>query len=169
MNGAGRKRLNHNIRAFAHGTLKLDEETYRQVIRDVTMNREHITQCTDQEAELVLIALRRFHAGRLVAAPKGDLPGRPPTQTGLERQHTILPRLMEILRWDWKSTAGFCKKVTGRNRTDKCSPAELAKVIAGMVQIVEHDIALGKITMTPEELAAFRRHTQPHHREESWN
>ena len=159
MNITSRKRLNHQIRAFAHGTLKIDEDAYRQVIRDVTTGKEHITKCTDQEAELVLTALRRFHEGRF-GSPAMGLPGRPSTPDGLKRQHKMLPRLMALLRWDWRATARFCFKVTGHNRTDKCNAAELAKVIAGMVQIVEHDLAAGKITMTDAELQEFRSHTQ---------
>ena len=172
MNATSRKQLNHHIRAFAHGTIGLDEEQYRGVIRDVTSSKEHITKCTDQEAELVLTALRRFHEGRFGnPGSSSGLPGRPSTPDGLKRQHKILPRLMALLRWDWRATARFCFKITGHKRTDKCTAAELAKVVAGMVQIVEHDIAAGKITMSEQELQEFRSHTQPHLKERSstWN
>jgi len=163
-----RKQLNHRVRAFAHGTLKLSEEAYREVIRDVTADKEHITDCTDDEAQLVLTALRRFHVMRL------NVPGRPPTPEALstrrspgaanrdaggERQHSMIPRLMDFLRWDWKSTAGFCEKVIGKKDTRQCDAKELSKMIRGMVAVIEHDLARGKITMTPEQLATFRRHT----------
>ena len=175
MNSVNRKRLNHQIRAFAHGMIGLDEDAYRRVIRDVTTDKENITKCTDQEAELVLTALRRVHEGRFGSPGPSGLPGRPSTRNvvpcGLERQHKILPRLMALLRWDWRATARFCFKITGHKRTDKCTAAELAKVVAGMVQIVEHDIAAGKITMSEQELQEFRSHTQPHLKERSstWN
>lgn len=178
-----RTRLNHNIRAFAHGTLGLDVEQYRDVIRQVTTNKEHITDCTGTEAELVLTALRRIHDGRLRSTPqRGTQPGRPPTRDGVstrrssgaanrdpggERQHSILPRLMELLRWDWGSTAKFCKTITGKKRTDKCDARELSKVIAGMVQVIEHDLTIGKITMTDKQLQEFRMHTQPRRKKEA--
>lgn len=168
-----RKQLNHYIRKFAHGTLGFDEEQYRSVIRDVTDTKEHITHCTDEEAQLVLTALQRFHEGRL------NVPGRPPTRNGAparstgvrsggERQHSIIPRLMSLLRWDWSDTARFCYRVTRKRDTRSCDTKELSKVIAGMVQIVERDIRVGKLTLAAEDLQKFRMHTQryrSHHQE----
>jgi hypothetical protein len=159
MNEVSRKQLNHNIRAFAHGTLKLDEETYRDVIRSVTTNKEHITDCTMQEAELVLMALRRFRGGQLGGRQRGNGTG---TAGINEPQHNVITHLMEYLNWNWGHTAKFCKRITGKSNTRLCSAAELVKLTQGMIAIVNQNIESGRLRLSPDELAKYRLHTQPH-------
>src|ERR1043166_7369196 len=101
-----RKELNHNIRALAHGRLGLDEETYRMVVESVTGKRR-ISQCDDEEANLVMLALRKMqdNQGSTAAVKKNP------------DQHRFIARLMEYLKWDWGNTAGFCEKITGKKST----------------------------------------------------
>lgn len=144
-----RKQLNYNIRRYAHYVLKLDEDQYREIVDTVT-NKRHITDCTQEEAELVFAALKNFSRA-----------GRPPAHGGPNApQHRFIARLMEYLDWSWKQTAAFCQRIVGRPDTRSCDAAELRKVIRGMIAMIEQNIASGRLKLTPYQLTEFRKHTQ---------
>lgn len=160
-----RTQLIKRIHTLAYRDLGLDEEAYRSIVDSIT-NMRSVKDLGGEQLNLVLAYLERLHDGRLRSIPQsGNLPGRPPTETGLYRQHRIIARLMFILKWNWKSTAKFCDRVVGKKDTRKCDARELVKVIAGMIQIIETDIRAGKITMTDKALQEFRKHTQPNVRQ----
>jgi hypothetical protein len=146
-----RTELNRKIGALAFGRLRLNEEDYREIVASIDPKSDgHVTQCDDDHANLVLIALRRLAVTH------------PPKQTDT-RQNKFIARLMQHLNWNWKNTADFCKHQTGKDSTRSCSSAELTKIVNGMIAIIDHDIAGGKLVLSPAALAEYRRHTQ-HHR-----
>lgn len=127
----------------------LDEETYRDIVEQVTGKRS-VKDLPLRELELVLVALRRIgSSGRAAANAKTNGP-----------QHGMIAHLMEYLGWNWQQTAKLCKRITGWSNTQKCSAAELRKVITAMVHMVEQNHTSGKRTLTHTELFEFRRHTQ---------
>jgi hypothetical protein len=69
---------------------------------------------------------------------------------------------MEYLSWNWASTAAFCKRITGKDDTRKCTTAELRKVIRGMIAIIEQNIQSGKLTLSTERQIHFKRIANPH-------
>lgn len=148
-----RKQLNHNIRALAHGTLGLTEDEYRTIAAAVDPRSEgHITKCDDEHANLVYMRLKKMASTSQ-------------SQThAQERQHRMIARLMEYLRWTWGDTASFCLRVTGHRTTKQCSAAELSKVIRGMVSIIDQDVEKGKIQLTHTEKFEYERHVK-HHRQ----
>jgi hypothetical protein len=146
------KQLNHKVRALAHGTLGLTEDEYRTIVAAVDPRSDgHITHCGDEEANLVLLQLRRML----------DVSGRRGSRA--RSQEKMIARLMEYLRWNWQDTAHFCYKITKHRTTRLCNAAELSKVIRGLVAIIDHDLELGKITMTEVERVEYERHVK-HHR-----
>src|SRR5689334_18804313 len=74
MTSPRRKQLNHDIRALAHGFLRLDEETYRGIVETITGKR-HVTDCDDEEANLILLALKRMK-DNTGAGPRIETNGR---------------------------------------------------------------------------------------------
>lgn len=146
-----RKQRNHEIRALAHGTLGLDEDTYRSVVESITGKR-HVTQCDDEEANLIYIALKRMKDNQ-GAGPRIEKNGR---------QQKFIARLMDYLKWDWSATAAFCEKVTGKRSTKACNAAELSKVIRGMIAIIDHDLEQGKILLTHTQKFDYQRYTTLH-------
>jgi hypothetical protein len=144
-----RKQLNHDIRALAHGKLGLSEEEYRLVVEGIT-GKQHVTDCDDEEAGLVLVALRNL------LEKKGAVRTNPD-------QHRMIAKLGYMLKWTWDDIASFTHKVTGHRSTKLCSPAQLAKVIRGMIAVIDHDIAAGKLKLSHTEAFEFERHAK-HHR-----
>lgn len=150
-----RKELNRKIGAFAFGRLRLPEHDYRQIVASIDPKSDgHVTRCDDETANLVLIALRRL-AER-----------NPSTQKNM-KQHRFIARLMDYLRWNWKATAEFCKRQTGKRSTRGCSALELTKVINGMIAIVDQNIADGRLQLSTEQLSDYLRHTKRHRQNES--
>jgi len=147
-----RRALNHNIRALAQGRLALDEETYRTVVHSVT-GKLHITDCDDEEANLVHLAFKKMLDNQGAA---GQIRKNP-------QQHRFIARLMDYLRWDWQDTARFCERVTGKRSTKACNAAELSKVIRGMIAIIDQDIEAGKIQLTHTERFNYEHYVK-HHR-----
>ncbi|TAK51469.1 MAG: hypothetical protein EPO24_15895 [Bacteroidetes bacterium] len=146
-----RKELNHNIRALAHGTLGLTEEEYRLIVYNVYQKSEgHITRCDDEHANLVMLHLRQMR-------PVGQ---HAMLSNGNERQHKMIPRLMEILGWDWRRTAEFCLQVTGKKNTRQCDAVELSKLIRGMVAVIDSYLKKGRIRMTEAERSEYERHVR---------
>lgn len=143
-----RKELNKKIGALAFGRLRLSEDIYRQIVVSIDPKSEgHVTRCDDESANLVLIALRRLALQN------------PQTERG-QKQHRFIARLMDYLRWNWKQTAAFCKKQTGKNSTRDCDAKELTKIVNGMVAIIDGNIATGKLQLSPEELSAYQHYTK---------
>jgi phage gp16-like protein len=151
-----RRRLNHKVRALAHGTLGLDEETYRTVVESVTGKR-HVTECNDEEANLVLLALRRMKGSRKERSGGGNSNGQ---------QQRFIARLMDHLHWTWQDTAGFCERVVKKKSTRQCDAAELSKIIRGMIAIIDQDVTKGKIQMSHTERFEYEQHVK-HYRQKS--
>lgn len=152
-----RKELNRKIGALAYGRLKLDEETYRTIVVSIDPTSEgHVTRCDDEHANLVLIALRRL-------AEKN-----PPQQKNV-KQHKFIARLMDYLKWNWKNTADFCKRQTGKTTTRACSALELTKIVNGMIALIDRDLFTTKLLLSPEQLKEYYRHTKRHRRADSSN
>jgi hypothetical protein len=149
-----RKQLNHRIRKLAHGALGLDVETYRTIVAAIAEKSEgHITRCTDDEANLVMLALERMAAGG-VGATSVTLKN--------QRQQKFIARLMDYLGWTWRDTAGFCFHQTGKRSTRQCSAGELSKIVIGMIAIIDHRINREQIKLTPDQLAEYHRYTKLH-------
>lgn len=147
-----RKELNRKIGALAFGKLHLAEDDYRTIVASIDpKSGGHVTSCDDEHANLVLIALRRI-------AEKN-----PPQQKNV-KQHNFIARLMDHLKWNWKNTADFCRHQTGKNSTRACTAFELTKIINGMISIIDHDIAVGKLQLSPQQLKDYQRHTKRHRR-----
>lgn len=128
--------------------LTLDNDTYRSILFNATGE----VTCTKIDLEglnLVYLSLQ-------------CLVGRDsrPDHNQNERQHTMIPRLMEILGWNWTRTAEFCKQITGKNNTRKCTAAELAKMIRGMVAVIDMYLEKGRVTMTPQQRSEYERHVR---------
>ena len=151
MTSPRRKQLNHDIRALAHGFLRLDEETYRNIVETISGKR-HITDCDDEEANLVLLALKRMK----------DNTGAGPRIVTNGRQQKFIARLMDYLQWDWSATAAFCEKLTGKKSTKACNAAELSKIIRGMIAVIDHDIEKGKIFLTHTDYFNYLHYTTLH-------
>lgn len=144
-----RKKLNHDIRAIAHGVLGIDEDLYRQIVSSVDpKSGGHITRCGDEEANLVYMHLRKMKTNVIKSAPNS--------------QNKLIARLMDILGWRWSDTAGFCHRITGHRTTKLCNAAELSKVIRGMIGVIDYDLEKGKIQMTHTEKFEYERHTKSH-------
>jgi len=148
-----RTQLNRQIGALAFGRLHLDESFYRQIVVSIDPKSEgHVTRCDDESANLVLLALRRL-ADKSPSAQKNP------------KQHRFIARLMEYLNWNWIQTAAFCERQTGKKTTHSCNAAELTKIINGMVAIIDANIAVGKLQLSPQQLSEYRKHTKKHRRE----
>jgi hypothetical protein len=146
-----RRKLNHAIRSLAHGILSLDEDSYRSIVESVT-GRRRITECDDEEANLVYLALKRMRDNTGVGSPvKKNV-----------QQQKFIARLMDHLKWDWSATAEFCFKVTGKRSTKGCNAAELSKVIRGMIAIIDHDLAKGRIVFSHTERFNYDHYTKLH-------
>lgn len=153
MDAIARKQLNHRVRAMAHGRLKLDEESYRDIVRAVDQKSDgHISRCDDEHANLVLKVLERM----LERNPQGTSSQK----IANEHQQKLIARLMYCLGWNWGQTSFFCERQTGKKSTRDCSAKELSKVILGMIRIVESDIKRGRTSLTAKEIEDFRSHTR---------
>ena len=141
-----RKELNRKIGALAFGRLKLSEDIYRQIVVSIDSKSEgHVTKCDDESANLVLIALRRL-------AEK--------TPAKNVKQQRFIARLMDHLKWNWKQTAAFCKKQTGKHSTRDCTALELTKIVNGMVAIIDGNIGDGTPELSPAQLSEYKRYTK---------
>lgn len=141
-----RKELNRKIGALAFGRLKLSEDIYRQIVVSIDSKSEgHVTKCDDESANLVLIALRRL-------AEK--------TPAKNVKQQRFIARLMDHLKWNWKQTAAFCKKQTGKHSTRDCTALELTKIVNGMVAIIDGNIGDGTLQLSPAQLSEYKRYTK---------
>lgn len=154
MNDADRRRLNHRIRALAHGQCALTEAQYRLIVHAIT-DRDHITDCTDEQAGLVLAQLQMLATQKRVARREVNW-----------RQQHLIARLMGYLNWSWDNTAHFVGREVGKNDTRDCTASELATVVRGMVAIIDRDIDLGTLVLSPEQLRDYFRHTRHHRKEE---
>lgn len=142
-----RKKLNHAVRALAHGTLGLTDDEYRCIVYSVDpKSNGHITHCDDEYANLIYMQLKRMAAGG--------------GSTQNLQQQKMIARLMDYLHWTWANTAHFCYKITGHRTTRMCSSSELSKVIRGMVAIINHDLQNGKLIMSDMERLEFEKHTK---------
>ncbi|MFN0156914.1 MAG: phage protein GemA/Gp16 family protein [Bacteroidota bacterium] len=148
-----------HARAKATGLLD-DDKIYRDALESSTGKRS----CADMDTEELKRVLVALGGSEYVV-------GRPPTRNkqdqhpNLKRTGTMhgkLARLMQHLGWNWKQTAGFCQRVTGKTDTRLCSSTELSKVITGMVAMIEQKLASREIILTAGELATFRKHTRHH-------
>lgn len=152
-----RKEINSRAHALAHGKLHMDAATFKAIVANEDPASEgHISRCSDETAAVVL--------GRL----EGELKARAfHGKETLDRQHSMIPHLMEHLKWDWKATADFCRRITGKGNTRGCSVAELSKVIRGMIAIVDKDLEAGKIVMTHTEKFNYDRFTKNYRNREA--
>lgn len=132
--------------------LSLDDDTYRMVLSNITGKLSCKDIMSIEELNLVCVSLSKM---------KDNRGSRQPVKRNPD-QHRFIARLMDHLKWSWPETAMFCEKVTGKRSTTSCSAAELSKVIRGMIATIDHHIKSGKITMTTEQLAEYRSHTQRH-------
>ena len=155
-----RKSLIRQVHVLAYQRLRLSEDEYRQIVQDVTGERS-IGNLPAIEIEKVLVALRRIPLGTL-GGHQGEAPGR---QHGNRPQQGLIAHLMGYLKWDWRSTAKFCKRITGHSDTRQCDSAELRKVIRGMIALIEQDVASGRIHLSTEQQIHFKRLSYPHLKE----
>lgn len=146
-----RRKLNHDIRALAHGRLSLDEETYRSVVESITGKR-HVTELGDEEANLVYLALQKMLDNQ---GARGEVRRNP-------QQQKFIARLMQYLHWNWEDAAHFAEKIVHKKSTKACNAAELSKIIRGMIAIIDSDIEKGKIVLNHTERFEYERHVNRH-------
>jgi hypothetical protein len=146
-----RSQFNHRIRALAHGSCGLDEENYRTVVESVTGKR-HITQCDDEEANLVFLALKKMR----------DNVGRASSSTINPDQHRMIAKLGYILKWDWNDIAHFTAREVHKQSTKACNAAELSKVIRGMIGVIDYKLKCGMIGMDETQRFNYERHARRH-------
>lgn len=147
-----RKDLNHQVRKLAHGVLGLDVEAYRTIVACVYEKSEgHITRCDDEHANLVLLQLQAM-------VERQRLGGSSTVTKNASAQRKIA-KLGFLLGWSWKDIAGFCYKETGKRSTRDCNANELAKVVNGMIRVINYYLEKNRIKMSPEEKAEFERYT----------
>ena len=149
-----RRKLNQRAVAMSRA-LGLDQDVYRQMILNVAPRSEgHITRCDDEDANLVVMALRKALDRRSEAHTQSP---KPRTH---EHQHRQIAKLMDYLGWHWGNTAKFVRQQTGKNNTFQCSSHELSIVIRGMVAIIDGDLRSGKLKPSDKELQEYLEHTK---------
>jgi hypothetical protein len=148
-----RKELNHNIRALAHGILGLDEDTYRIIVENLTGKR-HITQCDDEEANLVYLALKKMRDNQGTYRRRKTNPD----------QHRMIAKLGYILKWTWEDIAHFCLREVKKNSTRSCNASELSKVIRGMIGVIDYKLQHKLLEMNHTERFNYLQFTK-HHRD----
>ena len=147
---ADRRKLNQKIKAIQY-RLDIDDDTFRQIVLNTEpLSEGRLTHCDDESANLILISLRR-------AADRSSRHAPRPMRSAQSRQ---IARLMDYLDWSWKQTAGLCQRMTGKARTDKCTPHELSIIIRGMVAIIDGDIKSGKFKLSDNDLQDYLEHTK---------
>ena len=158
MNPADRRKLNQKTKAMQH-RLRIGDDDFKQIVLGIEPRSEgHLTHCDDETANLVLISLRRL--AERISPSQGEM-SRPAGQTGsTSHQARMIARLMDYLNWRWSNTASLCKRMTGKPRTDKCTPHELSLVIRAMVSIIDGDIASGKLKLSGQTLQDYLSHTK---------
>lgn len=159
MNILDRKKLNQRVGALAFGRLGLDMEIYRTIVASMDEKSEgHLTRCTDENAQLILLALDRMAAG-----------GKGATTVVVKNpgQQKFIARLMDYLGWSWKDTARFCKHQTGKRSTKACNAGEMTKIIIGMIRIIDDRIEKHILLLTPKEFADYQHHTRLHRTQNS--
>ncbi len=148
-----RRKFNQKIKALQY-RLGIDDDIFRDIVLNVEPRSEgHLTHCDDESANLILISLRR------VSDRQGTGGSQTAPRPAPSRQNRQVARLMDYLNWTWKQTAHLCFRMTGKTRTDKCSPRELSLVIRAMVHIIDNDLKSGKITLPDAQLADYITHT----------
>lgn len=148
------------IHTIAYRDLRLDEEQYREVVRNASSSGSD--SCADlsmQDLELVLVAFRRLQRtlkpGAAVNAHVPSAPGR-----GNLAQHRMIARLMDLLGWDWTQTAKLCKRLTGHRNTRQCTAMELRTLITAMIAMIEQNHESGRRPLTEGELVTFHHYTR---------
>ncbi len=153
MHPEDRRKLNQKIKAFQY-RLGIDDDTFRQIVLNTEPRSEgHLTHCDDESANLILISLRR-------AAERLPISQSPSRRVPSSHQHRQIARLMDYLDWSWKQTAGLCQRMTGKPRTDKCTPHELSIITRGMVAIIDGDLKSGKLRLSDKDLQDYLEHTK---------
>jgi hypothetical protein len=147
-----RTALIQRIHVLKH-ELSLDDETYKEILGAIADGRTSCTQLGDEELNLVKIAMERMMNGR---------DGSKSVSRKNPKQHNRIAKLGYILNWDWRDIARFCKKQTGKSSTQKCSAADLTKVINGMVAIIDDRLAKGSLVLPHDDLALYLKYTQQH-------
>ena len=124
-----RSDLNRKIGYYRHVILKLDEDIYRQIVRNIdNKSGGYVRNCGLEEANLVLLTLKNLAEKRTATREIKEH----------SRQENFIPVLMEYLNWKWGDTASFIYKVTGKHHhTSKCDTMQLSKVIRGMISIID--------------------------------
>ncbi len=156
-----RTEINKEIGFLAHGKLKLHKEDYRTIVHSIAPESGGFVRNIkdDETANLVLLHLRNL-------ADKKNNPSSK-EQKRNDAQERFIARLMDHLNWKWSNTASFIKKITGKTHTSKCNSSELSKVIRGMIDIIDQDIATGKIVMSDAELKEYKYKTHFHRTNQS--
>jgi hypothetical protein len=150
-----RSKLNQRAVAMAH-RLGLDQDIYRQMILNVAPKSEgHITQCDDEQANLIVMALRNALDRQSTGTTR-----RAPSSRPNERQHRQIARLMDYLNWHWGNTAKFVHQQTGKKNTFECTPHELSIIIRGMVAIIDGDLKTGKLKLSDSDRQDYLDHTK---------
>lgn len=151
-----RTQINKEIGFLAHGKLKLHEEDYRTIVHSIAPESGGFVRNIqdDETANLVLIHLRNLADKRSNPSVK--------EQKKNEAQERFIARLMDHLNWKWSDTSSFMMKIVKKSHTSKCDTTELSKVIRGMIDIIDQDIAKGKIVMSEAELKEYRYKTHFH-------
>lgn len=148
-----RSELNKKIGALVHGKLKLDEEIYRQIVYSIDpKSGGFVRNCDDEHANLVLLSLERLIEKK----------STPREHKKNEQQIKFIARLMDFLKWEWRSTSLFILRIVGKSHTSKCTAAELSKVIRGMIAIIDSNIESGKLVLSPAKLKEYRFKTHFH-------
>jgi len=131
--------------------LGLDEDTYRSVLYNVAGG----TSCSHLDEEnlnLVYLAFKKMRDNQEVNSPAQKNPD----------QHRMIARLGYILKWDWNDIAHFCQREVKKQSTKTCNPAELSKVIRGMIGVIDYRVKCGVLMMNHTECFDYERHVKRH-------
>lgn len=131
------------------------EEDYRTILASCSNGK---TSCRDMDDEYLNLVKQTFE--RLYAKQQHGLPGG----NKLSREESKIAKLGILLGWSWHDIANFVKRQTeGRKiSTKSCTPAELTKVINGMVELINDGLTKGTLQLAHPDLEKFLKYTQQH-------
>lgn len=151
-----RAEINKEIGYLAHGKLRMAEDDYRTLVYSIDKSSGGFVRNIkdDETANLVLVALRNMVDKKINPTEK--------QQARNDAQVKFIARLMDFLKWEWRSTSLFILRIVGKSHTSKCTAAELSKVIRGMIAIIDSNIESGKLVLSPAKLKEYRFKTHFH-------
>lgn len=133
--------------------LCLDDETYRSILSSIANGK---TSCKDIDLEylnLIYQALERL--------------SQKTNQSRITRNDRLQKKIAKLgllLNWSWQDIANFIKRETGGKHisTRSCNAAELAKIINGLVSIINDRLSTGNLKLSEKDLKDFLKYTQTH-------